>query len=129
MSFDAENYLMNDIIEIRDLQLRTIIGINPEERVNLQDVIVSLRLRTDIRAAARSDDIEDAVNYRSLTKEVIDLVEGSRYLLVERLATEIARVCLKDERVSWVRVRLEKPGALRFTRSVGVTIERTREDL
>lgn len=119
---------MNDFIEINNLHLRAIIGINPDERVNRQDVFVHVRLQTDTRPAAKSDDIADAVNYRTLTKDIIDLVEGSQFFLVERLAEEIARVCLRDERITWVQVRVEKPGALRFARSVGITIERTRAD-
>ncbi len=124
----AQTISMSDYVNIDDLQLRTIIGINPDERVNLQDIFVSIRLQTDTRAAGTSDDIADAVNYRTLTKEVIDLVESTQYFLVEKLAEEIARVCLQDERVARVSVRLRKPGALRFARSVGVTIERSRSD-
>jgi D-erythro-7,8-dihydroneopterin triphosphate epimerase len=118
---------MSDLIHIDDLHIRTIIGINPDERVNRQDVFVSLTLETDTRAAAASDDIEDAVNYRTLTKEVFDMVEQSEFLLVERMADQIARLCLKDDRVSAVRVRVDKPGALRFASSVAVEIERERD--
>ena len=120
---------MPDFIDISDLHMRTIIGINPEERINKQDVFVNVTLETDCRPAAKSDDIADAVNYRDLCKDIIDLVEGSEYFLVEKLAEEIARVCLSDKRVPWARVRVDKPGALRFAQSVGVTIERTRDDL
>lgn len=119
---------MPDFIDISDLHMRTIIGINPDERVNKQDVYVNVTLETDCRPAARSDDIDDAVNYRDLCKDIIDLVEGSAFMLVEKMAEEIAKVCLTDERVPWVRVQVEKPGALRFARSVGVTIERCRDD-
>jgi D-erythro-7,8-dihydroneopterin triphosphate epimerase len=117
---------MPDFIEINDLLLRTIIGINDEERVNRQDVLINLRLETDLRPAATTDDIADAVNYRTICKQMIDFVEGSQFLLVERLAEEIATLCLADERVTSVRVRVDKPGALRFARSVGVEIERHR---
>lgn len=120
---------MPDFIDINDLHLRTIIGINPDERVNRQDVFVNVTLETDCRAAADSDDIADAVNYRDLCKNIIDHVESSQYLLVERLADRIARIVLADQRVSWVRVRVDKPGALRFAQSVAVTVERNREDL
>ncbi len=119
---------MRDVIEIRDLHLRTIIGINDWERKDRQDVLINLRLFTDTRAAGRSDRIDDALNYRTLTKAVIALVEGSRFYLVERLAEEIARLCVVEFGVPEVEVQVEKPGALRFARSVGVRIRRRRED-
>lgn len=119
---------MPDRILIKDLLLRTIIGINDDERVNRQDVVINLVLETDIRSAARSDDIADTVNYRTLTKEVIDLVEDSRFLLVERMAEKIAQVCLRDKRVERVQVTVEKPTALRFAGSVGVSIDRHRDE-
>lgn len=120
---------MTDRILIRDLFLRTIIGVNDDERSNRQDVLVNLVLETDTRAAGRSDDIDDTVNYRSITKQVIDRVENSQYFLVEKLAEEVARVCLADPRVQRVSVTVEKPAALRFAKSVGVSIERSREDV
>jgi dihydroneopterin aldolase/D-erythro-7,8-dihydroneopterin triphosphate epimerase len=120
---------MPDRIVIKDLLLRTIIGVNDDERSNRQDVLINLVLETDTRAAARSDDLADAVNYRTVTKQVIELVETSRFLLVERLAEEIARLCLTHEGVERVQVTVEKPTALRFASSVGLSIERTRADL
>lgn len=118
---------MADTIEIRDLLLRTIIGVNPEERVNRQDVLINVWLTTDTRPAARSDDIQHAVNYRTIAKQIIDFVEQSQFHLVERLAEEVAALCLRDARVTHVRVSVQKPAALRFAASVGVTIERPRE--
>jgi len=120
---------MTDQIHIKDLLLRTIIGINKEERRNRQDVLINMVLYADTRAAGASDDIEDAVNYRTITKRVIELVEGSQFYLVEKMAAEIAAICLDDPRVEGVRVRVEKPGALRFARSVGVEIHRLRAGL
>jgi dihydroneopterin aldolase/D-erythro-7,8-dihydroneopterin triphosphate epimerase len=120
---------MTDEIQIKDLLLRTIIGINDEERRNKQDVLINITLHADTRAAAISDDIGDAVNYRTITKRVIKLVEESEFYLVERMAAQIAGICLDDPGVECVTVRVEKPGALRFARSVGVEIERSREDL
>lgn len=120
---------MTDQIQIKDLHLRTIIGINDEERRNRQDVLINITLHADTRAAGASDDIEDAANYRTITKRVIKLVEESEFFLVERMAAEIAAICLDDPRVERATVRVEKPGALRFARSVGVEIERSREDL
>ena len=118
---------MTDMIHIKDLLLRTILGINEEERRNRQDVLINIILYADTRAAGRSDDIDDAVNYRTITKQIIELVEGSTFFLVEKMAAEIAGICLADPRVERARVRIEKPGALRFARSVGVEIERGRE--
>ena len=117
---------MHDFIEIEDILVRAIIGINPDERENRQDVVISLRLETDTRPAALTDDINEAVNYRTITKDVIDLAESSSFLLVERLAEEISKLCLLDQRVFRVRVSVKKPGALRFARTVGITIERGR---
>ncbi len=120
---------MSDEIHIRDLLVRAIIGVNDEERVNRQDVIINVTLETDTRKAGRTDELADAVNYREVAKKVVELTERSRFYLVERLAEEIARVCLEDKRVQRVRVSVEKPGAIRFARSVGVTIVRQQQDV
>jgi FolB domain-containing protein len=119
---------MTDFIEIEDLLVRAIIGINPEERANKQDVLISIRLDADLRPAARTDAINDAVNYRTIAKSVIAFVEQSSFQLVETLAEEIAQHCLREPRVERVRVHVRKPGALRFVRTVGVCIERDRND-
>lgn len=119
---------MRDYIEIRDLLVRTVIGVNEWERKDRQDVLITLRLYTDTRTAGRSDNIEDALNYRTVTKRVIALAESSRFYLVEALAEEIARVCVVEFGVPKVQVWVEKPGALRFARTVGVCIEREARD-
>ncbi|MBF0414677.1 MAG: dihydroneopterin aldolase [Magnetococcales bacterium] len=116
-----------DCITIRDLHLRCIIGIQDWERTTLQDVFLSLTLETDLELAGKSDRIEDTVNYKTLTKRIIQHVENSNHFLVEALAADVARLALEDVRVVRVRVGLEKPGALRFARSVGVAIERDRQ--
>lgn len=118
----------SDCIEIHGLHLRCIIGINESERKDKQDVLIHIVMWTDTRAAAASDSIDDTVNYRTVTKQIIEHVENSTYYLVERLVERIAEICLRDPHVQRVQVSLEKPGALRFARSVGVTITRTRED-
>lgn len=117
---------MTDHIEISGLLVRAILGINPDERVNRQDVLIDLKLSVDLRPAARADDIASAVNYRSMTKDVIHFVESSEFQLVETLAERIAELCLKYPRVESVRVRVRKPGAIRFAKSVGVSIRRDR---
>lgn len=120
---------MPDCIEIEDLLLRTYVGINPEEQENRQDVVLTISLLCDCRAAGESDDIDQTVNYRTLTKGVIRYVEEHRFKLVEGLAEQVASLCLRqDPRIERVRVTVRKPGALRFARSVGVTIERSRPD-
>jgi D-erythro-7,8-dihydroneopterin triphosphate epimerase len=117
-----------DRIIIEDLLVRGIVGINDEERVNSQDIVIGVTMWVDTRAAAASDDIADAVNYRTVSKSIIEHVEGGEPQLVERLADEIAAVCLDaDERVAEVEVSVRKPGALRFARSVGVVVTRRRE--
>jgi dihydroneopterin aldolase/D-erythro-7,8-dihydroneopterin triphosphate epimerase len=120
---------MTDRIEIKDLLLRTIIGINHDERRDRQDVLISLVLHADLRSAGMSDDLRDTLDYRALTKRVIGLVESSQFYLIERLASAVAQLCLEEPRVERVTVTVEKPGALRFTRSVGVTLERGRGDV
>ena len=117
-----------DQIHIKDLLLRTIIGINPDERVNKQDVIINLTLYADVSAAA-SDSITDTVDYRTITKQVVALVENSQFFLVEKMALEIAQICLSNPKVERAVVTVEKPGAVRFTRSVGVTVDRSRDEV
>ena len=115
-----------DTILIEELLLRCIVGINEDERENKQDVVINLTLSADMSRAGETDCIDDAVNYRSVTKRIIEHVEGSSFLLVEALAASIARIILTEFPVVKVRVKVEKPGALRFARSVGVEIERER---
>lgn len=117
-----------DRIEIRDLLLRGIVGVNESERRKRQDILLNLTLLTDTRAAAASDDIADTVNYRTVTKSIIEMVESSSFFTVEKMASEVARLILTGHQVQEVTVAVEKPGALRFARSVGVTITRRRED-
>jgi dihydroneopterin aldolase/D-erythro-7,8-dihydroneopterin triphosphate epimerase len=118
--------MATDQIHIKDLLLRTIIGTKPDERANKQDVLINITLYTDHSAAAVSDDIADTADYRTITKRVIQRVETSDFYLVEKMAVEIAQICLVDPRVERAVVTVEKPGAVRFARSVGVTVDRSR---
>ena len=117
-----------DEVMIKNLLLRGIIGINPDERTKKQDILLNITIYTDIRAAAADDDIDKAVNYKSITKRVIAHVEASANYLVEALATDLAHIILSEFGAAKVRLSVEKPGALRFAESVGVRIERTRAD-
>jgi len=113
-----------DRILITDLTARCIIGVNEEERREKQDVAISITLFTDLRLPGKSDRFEDALDYRAIKKRVYALVENSRYYLIEALAQAVADTCLENPIVSRVRVRVEKPSALRYAKSVGVEIER-----
>jgi len=115
---------MSDRILIRDLLVRGIIGIHDWEREKKQDILINIVMEADCRPAGVSDDFHDAVDYRAVAKRVLALVENSAFYLVERLAEEIAGICLEDQRVEIARVRVEKPGAVRFSESVGVEVER-----
>ena len=116
-----------DRIHIRDLHVRCIIGMSQEERREKQDVLVNITLCADLKAAGKSDRIEDTVDYRALKKRVILMAEDSSCRLVEHLAERIAEICLLDGRVQRVTVTVDKPGALRFTRSVAVEVVRDRK--
>ena len=119
-----------DRIQIKDLLVRGILGINPDERKNRQDILINVTLWADTRPAAASDAIADAVNYKTINKAILAHVEKGAPMLVERLAAEIAGIAIgSDERVQAVEVSVEKPTALRFARSVGITIHRTRDEL
>ncbi|MBF0588458.1 MAG: dihydroneopterin aldolase [Magnetococcales bacterium] len=114
-----------DRIDIEDLHLRCVIGIQAWERKVRQDVRINIALFAEIAQAGQSDNIDDTVNYKSLSKKIIAMTEASSFQLVEALAQRIAQITLdQDRRVKRVRVKVEKPGALRFARTVGVTIER-----
>ncbi len=118
-----------DQVFIKDLLVRGILGINPEERTNRQNIVVNVIMWADTRPAALSDAIADAVNYRTVAKAIIEHVENGEPMLVERLVEEIAALCFEtDARVEAVEVSVEKPGALRFARSVGVSIFRSRDE-
>jgi FolB domain-containing protein len=113
-----------DQILIKDLLVRSVIGISEQERAQPQDIVINIVIFTDIKDAAKSDSIADCVNYRSMAKKVIAHVEKVHRFTVEALAEDISGLLLAEDRVQKVRVRVEKPGAVRFSRSVGVEIER-----
>jgi D-erythro-7,8-dihydroneopterin triphosphate epimerase len=117
-----------DKIYIRDLALRCLIGVYPEERREKQDVLINIVLECDLSAAAKSDRIGDAVDYKGIKKEIIQLVEASDFHLIETLADRIAQACLHNQRVQRATVTVDKPAALRFARSVAVEISRERRE-
>ncbi len=115
-----------DKIHIRDLLLRCILGVYDEERREKQDVNICITLWADLLRACQSDSIDDTVDYKTIKKQVIAMVEESSCFLVERLAERIAEICLENPQVERVNVTVEKPGALRFARTVAVEIVRER---
>lgn len=115
-----------DRILIEGLAARCIIGINHDERRERQDIIIDIDLYCDLRRPGATDRIEDAVNYKDIKKKVLGFVEPSGFFLIEALAEGVARICLEHSGVESVRVRIDKPSALRFAKTVGVEITRGR---
>tara|TARA_Y100000590_G_scaffold20315_1_gene23713 strand:+ start:71 stop:439 length:369 start_codon:yes stop_codon:yes gene_type:complete len=116
-----------DRLHIIDLSATGIIGIKPDERLNPQKVITNVTMWVDTSSAAVSDNITDAANYRTISKALIAHIENGKPMLLERLAQELADLILDTEpRIQEVEIRIEKPGALRHARSVGISIHRSR---
>lgn len=115
-----------DKILIKDLLVRGVIGISDREREQPQDILINIIAYTDISKAAISDSIDDCVNYRTLAKRVKAFAESAETYTVEALAARIADLCFEDPLIEGAIIRVEKPGAVRFSRSVGVEIERFR---
>jgi len=115
-----------DQVFITDLVARGIIGINDWEREKPQEILINIVLFADLTPAGESDDVNKSVNYRTIAKNVLTHAESAERFTVEALAADLAKICLDMPRVEKVRVRVEKPGATRFSRSVGVEIERSR---
>jgi len=113
-----------DIIYLNDLRIDTIIGIYDWERRIKQTISLDLEMAGDIRKAAASDDIEDTLNYKAVAKRLISFVETSEFQLVETLAERITEIVLNEFQVPWVRLRVNKQGAVRGAQDVGVIIER-----
>lgn len=117
---------MRDRILIRDLQANCIVGTNPRERVTRQNVVINIALECSHAQAARTDRLEDTIDYVNLRNRVLALVEESRFYLIERLADRICALCLDDPRVAAATVSVDKPEALTGARSVAVEVHRVR---
>jgi FolB domain-containing protein len=113
-----------DRIIIKDILTRCIIGVREDERHDKQDVIINISLSADLRKPGQTDNFEDTIDYSEVKKRVVSMVEGSQFYLLEALAERIAAICLENPMVRQAQVTVEKPGALRFARSVGVEITR-----
>jgi FolB domain-containing protein len=117
-----------DKVIIKDLLVRGIIGVNDWERKRAQDILINVILFNDTRRAAETDHIADCVNYSTMSKRLQAHAETAERLTVEALANDLAKICLEDQAVQKVILRVEKPGAVRFAKSVGVEIERSRDE-
>lgn len=113
-----------DIIYLNDLRIETVIGINDWERRIKQTVVLDVELGTDIRRSAAADSIEDTVDYKAVAKRLNSFVGSSSFHLVETLAERIADILIDEFKVPWCRLRVNKQGAVRYVRDVGVVIER-----
>ncbi len=117
-----------DKVFITDLVARGIVGVNDWEREKPQEILINITVFTDTQRAAESDDLADCVDYRALAKKAQTHAESAARFTVEALANDLAKICLEESHVRKAIVRVEKPGAVRFSRSVGVEIERSRDD-
>ena len=113
-----------DIIYLHDLRIDTVIGVFDWERQVRQTVILDLEMAADIRRAAARDDLTDTLNYKAVAKRLIEFVGNSEFQLVETLAERVAELMLNEFGVPWLRLRVNKQGAVRGARDVGVIIER-----
>ncbi|ALN18364.1 dihydroneopterin triphosphate 2'-epimerase [Ectopseudomonas mendocina] len=109
-------------IRVKDLRLRTYIGIKEEEINNKQDVLINLTILYPAIDAVQVNDIEHALNYRTITKAIIAHVEGNRFALLERLTQEILDLVMAHQAVRYAEVEVDKPHALRFAESVSITL-------
>lgn len=116
-----------DRILINDLLVRCVIGVREEERREKHDVVINIALDVDLRKPGRTDRMQDTIDYSGIKKRIVEMVQRSEFFLIEFLAERIADICLEEPGVQQVTVRVEKPGALRFARSVAVEITRGRE--
>jgi len=119
----AEQQPSSAIINIRNLRLRTLIGFNPEERVKKQDVVLNIEINYSIDSGVLQDNIEEALNYKIITKKVIEYVEQGQFLLLEKLVSDVLAICSEHPGVRFARVTVDKPHALRFADSVSLTLE------
>jgi len=115
------------IIRITDLTLKTIIGTNDWERKVKQKVVINIDIELDVSKAAKSDKIQDTLDYKALTKKIIKRVEASKYYLLEKLSSEVLKIVMEDRRVKAASVRVDKPLALRFTKSVSIEVKDKRK--
>ncbi len=114
------------IIKIQNLRLRTFIGFNPEEREKQQDIVINAEIHYPADAACETDNVDEAFNYKTVTKRIIAFVEEGRFLLLEKLVKDVLDMCCDHPWVSYAEVTIDKPHALRFADSVSLTMHCTK---
>ena len=121
-------FASNAIISIKNLRLRTFIGFNPEEREKQQDVEINIDIHYPVSNGLLEDDVDSALNYKTITKKVIQYVENGSFLLLEKMVAEVLGLCCDHPQVHYARVSIDKPHALRFADSVSITMEYCSDD-
>ncbi|KZZ01483.1 D-erythro-7,8-dihydroneopterin triphosphate epimerase [Oleiphilus sp. HI0073] len=111
------------VIHITNLRLRTFIGFNPEEQEKQQDIIINAEIHYPANKLCLNDDVENALNYKNIAKGIIKHVESGRFLLLEKLVSDVLEICHEHEWVSYAKVKIAKPHALRFADSVSLSLE------
>ena len=111
------------VINITNLRLRTFIGFNPEEQEKQQDIVINAEIHYPANKLCLNDDVENALNYKSIAKGIIKHVESGRFLLLEKLVSDVLEICHEHEWVSFAKVKIDKPHALRFADSVSLSLE------
>ena len=114
-------------IRIKNLRLRTYIGINDDEIRNKQDVVVNVKMHYDAARATDTDNMQDALNYKTVTKAIIKLVEDNRFSLLEKLTADVLAIAAQHDWVTFAEVEVDKPHALRFSDSVSLTLSCTKD--
>ncbi|WP_286237198.1 dihydroneopterin triphosphate 2'-epimerase [Neptuniibacter halophilus] len=121
--------LSNAIINITNLRLRTFIGFNPEEMEKQQDVVINIEIQYPANKAFSEDDVDQALNYKTITKQVIQHVEAGRFLLLEKLVSDVLEICSEHPWTLYAKVTIDKPHALRFADSVSLSLEWKKDPL
>jgi D-erythro-7,8-dihydroneopterin triphosphate epimerase len=115
------------LIRIKNLRLRTIIGIFDYEREHKQDIIINIKIYFDHRKAVITDSINDTVDYKKITKKIIADVENTNFQLIEKLADFVLNIIMEDEKVQVAKVKVDKPHALRYADSVSIEAVKRRK--
>lgn len=115
-------------IRVTDLRLRAIIGINDWEREHKQDIVINISIDYDANPSIETDHIDDTIDYKTITKEIINTIEKSEFYLLEKLADTIIKIVMKNPKAKSSSVRVDKPGALRFADSVSVELHQNRDE-